>query len=194
RLFYEKIKGISHYGGLVMEEFLATGNAIDLFKTYMFNVMMRSQHILDHILLKPYVEGGIFETFLDKVQTQVTENVQVNYEKFDAVVNKYYPYIFSTIEYITLNNMARVIDVNSVANSLKFEPVLEKQTPDFFFKNFIARVLELKNQEELPKQIAYHEAIKNTYKKVQDFGPAFIDGEKIISLKNGMEFNVKDIL
>lgn len=194
RIFYDKIKGIPNYGGLILEEFLANGEAVEVIKTHIFGKLMRSQHVLDRIHLKPFSEGGLYDNFVENIQKQVLDNVTINLDSFDAVVNRYYPYIFASIEYIMYKNMAKIIDVNSVANSLKFEKLLSNETPDFFFKNFIARVIDLKNQEELSKQIAYHETVKKIYKKIRDFGPAFIHGEKVVSLIDDAEKDVKEFL
>jgi hypothetical protein len=194
RVFYEKIKGIPNYGGLVLEEFLATGDIIEIVTTHIFNKAIRVSHIIEKVKLKAFSEGGLYDTFIQETTKQASDTVPVNLDIIDSIVAKYYPYLFSSIEYILFKGSPRIIDINSVSNTLKMDKSISNLKPDLIFKEFFDRVVILKNAEELEKQIRYRADIRTVYENLKKFGPAFFNGDKIISLIDGMEKNVKDFL
>jgi hypothetical protein len=194
RVFYEKVKGIPNYGGLVLEEFLATGDAIDIVTTHIFNKAIRVSHIMEKVKLKPFKEGGLYDSFIQDVTKQATDTVPVNLDAIDSIVAKFYPYLFSSMEYILFKGVPRVIDMNSVSNTLKMEKPIPNLKPDMIFKEFIDRVVLLKNSDELEKQIRYRVEIRFIYENLKKFGPAFFTGDKLISLIDGAEKDVKEFL
>ncbi|MEX2718938.1 MAG: hypothetical protein Q6370_021790 [Candidatus Sigynarchaeota archaeon] len=193
-MFYEKIKGIPNYGGLVVEEFLATGDAIEIVATHMFNKVFRVSHTIEKVKLKPFIEGGLYDTFVQDIAKQAVDMVPVNFDTIDNIISKYYPYLFSSIEYIITKRGPRVIDINSVSNTLKLDKPIPNLKPDVIFKEFIDRVINLRNADELERQILYRSEIKTLYENLKKFGPAFFNGEKIISLIDGAERDIKDFL
>ncbi|MBN2153724.1 MAG: hypothetical protein JW839_19865 [Candidatus Lokiarchaeota archaeon] len=194
RVFYEKISGIPNYGGLVLEEFLAAGDAIEIVATHIFNKSIRASHVIEKVKLKPYVDGGLYDDLIQGDTKQATDAVHVNLDRIDSVVAKYYPYLFSSVEYIVTKNGPRVIDVNSVSNTLKLDTPIPNLKPDVIFKEFIDRAINLKNADELEKQIKYRVGIKAAYDNLKKFGPAFFTGEKVISMVDGAEYDVKALL
>nr|MDO8087667.1 hypothetical protein [Candidatus Sigynarchaeum springense] len=100
-------------------------------------------------------------------------------------MSKFYPYMLATFEYIIHNGMPKVIDVNGIAYSMEYSTPVPGLNPDLIYKEFITRVVALDNETELPRQIRYREMIKGVYDKVRQFGPAFFDGGKVISLIDG---------
>jgi hypothetical protein len=194
RVFYDKVKGIPNYGGLVLEEFLVTGDTVDIFTMHIFGKIIPASIITDKVRLKPYKDGGLFDSFVQDVMQKVTDIVPPGMDKLDLVVSRYYSYLFSSIEFILHKNVPRVIDVNSVSNSMKFEKPVSGLNPDSFFKVFIDRVVSLSNSEENERQTVYHDTIKRIYARVRQFGPAFFDGEKVTSLVDGVTKDVKDFL
>ncbi len=194
RVFYEKVKGIPNYGGLVLEEFLESGDAIEIVTTHMFNKTIRLSHVIEKVRLNPYKEGGLFDAFVKDVTKQAVDVVPVNLDAIDVVVARYYPYLFSSIEYIVSKNLPRVIDVNSVSNTMKMEKPALSMNPDSIFKEFLNRVSVLVNAREVENQIRYLEMIKQLYANLRNFGPACFTGDKIISMIDGAEKEVKSFL
>jgi hypothetical protein len=194
RVFYEKVKGIPNYGGLVLEEFLATGDAIEIVTTHIFNKIIRVSHIIEKVKLKPYSEGGLYDTFIQDSTKQAMDTVSVNLDAIDNIVAKYYPYLFSSIEYILFKGTPRIIDINSVSNTLKMDKPIPNLKPDLIFKEFIDRVCNLKNADELEKQIQYRARMKELYANLKKFGAAFFTGDSLISLIDGAEIKVKEFL
>jgi hypothetical protein len=193
-VFYEKIKGIPNYGGLVLEEFLANGDAIEIVTTHIFNKTIRVSHVIEKVRLNPFKDGGLYDTFVKDVTKQAVDAAPVNLDAIDVVVAKFYPYLFSSIEYIVSKNLPRVIDVNSVSNTMKTEKPALNMNPDAIFKEFIARVVASENAREVENQMRYLGMIKQLYTNLRNYGPACFTGDKVISLIDGAEKNVKEFL
>ncbi|MBN2154208.1 MAG: hypothetical protein JW839_22325 [Candidatus Lokiarchaeota archaeon] len=66
--------------------------------------------------------------------------------------------------------------------------------PDAFYKEFVSKVAAFKNDEELPRQVQYHEMIKGLYDEIVQFGPSFFSGDKVTSLIDGEERPVSTFL
>lgn len=197
RVFYEKVKGIPNYGGIVLEEFLATGDAIEIVTLNVFNKIIRASCIVEKVKLKKFMDGGIYDTFIQENTMTATNVVPMNQDiiaAIDAIVARYYPFLLSGLEFVMYKGTPRIIDVNSVSNTLKMEKPIANLKPDQIFKEFVDRIVKMNNVEELEKQIEYFASINRVYDNLRKFGPAFFTGEKIVSLIDGTEKELKEFL
>ncbi|MBN2150632.1 MAG: hypothetical protein JW839_04200, partial [Candidatus Lokiarchaeota archaeon] len=163
RLFYENVQGVHDYGGILLEEFIPTGDAIDVVTTHMFKGMLPAPLVVDKIKLKLFDDGGLFDTIVQYLQTTVLQKAPVGTEALNAIVAKYYPYMLASIEYIVHKGVPKVNDINSVSNVMTWDKPIPGLNPDAFFKEFVSKVTAFKNDEELPRQVQYHEMIKGLY-------------------------------
>ncbi len=194
RLFYEHIQGIHNYGGVVLEEFMPTGDAIDLITAHVFGGILPSSLLVEKLHLKEFSEGGVFDAIVQSSQPALLSKPTVSHDALNATVTRFYPYMLATIEYIVYKGAPKVIDVNSIANAMMFDIAMPSLNPDGIYKEFTSRVAALENGTELQRQVRYHEMIKGIYDKVRRFGPAFFTGDKVISLIDGEERLAKSFL
>ncbi len=185
RLFYENIKGIHNYGGMILEEFIPTGDALDIVTLHMFKGILPSPLLVEKVRLKPYSEGGTFDSIVQSAQMALLVKASVNHDALNAAASKFYPYTLATFEYVVHKGAPKVIDVNGIAYSMTFEKPVPNLNPDVIYKEFISRVVALDNNMELQRQMLYQEMAKGLYDRFRQFGPAFYDGDKVTSLIDG---------
>lgn len=194
RVFYEHIKGVSSFGGLVLEEFISTKDALDIYEVFIFEKMVRGQYLIDKVKLKPIQDGGPIDTLVIDKKTIYTNTLPINTDAIDTVVGKYYACILTSLEFAIHDGTPKVIDINSVSNSLRFDIFPPGLNPDIILNHFLDSVSKLNNEEELRYQIAYKEQIERIYNKIKFLGPAYFDRGKITSLVDDQIIDVVEFL
>lgn len=122
--FYEKSKGISNVGGLVIEEFLSVKNQIELYKSLIYDKLITEYGISNETKLKSFSAGDFLNSIIDSSREEFVPNLNHYNSVFNPIINNYYRYIISSIDYIIQNNHPYVIDLNGAVSTLKY---LQKQ-------------------------------------------------------------------
>ncbi len=192
--FYAKAEGITNIGGLILEEFLNTNNKILVNKSHVFNMLIPGGDIRSMVNLKPFAQGGILDQVIDHVIDEKIEVPQAFIQMLNPLVNKFYLNLFASIDFIIHGNVPRVIDVNSVANSFSYLTVPTNLDVDRLFKFFIDHVIKINNDEGLIAQAHYQSAISSLYQAIRKIGPAYVAGERVVSLTDMTEINMKKLI
>jgi hypothetical protein len=195
--FYKKARGVSNLGGLVMEEFLGKESTIDIYKSHFFNTIIPGEHLHYTVSLKDIPGGAPYEPLISKVKEQTLsaeEHPSTLYEGISSKLSIYFPYVFSSIDYIFQNQIPKVIDLNSIAGSLGYVQEVEQNELHNPFIHFIEQIKHRNNGKEYENQIKYIENINSLYEKVHSLGPCFIKGEKIIQLKDNNEILIRTLI
>jgi hypothetical protein len=194
RVFYEHIKGISNFGGLVLEEFISTKDTLDIYEAHVFEKMIRGQYLVDKMKLKPIQDGGPIDSIIIDKKRQFSNTIPANIDAIDAVIGNYYAYLLTSIELVIHDGTPKVIDINSVSNALRFDITPAGFNPDTILKHFLDLVSKLNNNEELSYQVEHKELIERIYNKIKFFGPAFFDRGRITSLVDGQSKDIRELL
>jgi hypothetical protein len=194
KMYYEKSQGICNIGGLLLQEFITENNIINLYRCHIFGEFIQSGVLKMKFSIKPTQEGELFEKLTEKIEEQATEITPSVSEFFKPSIERYYPYLFSSMEYITQGTTLNVIDINSVTNSFGFTNIPANFNPDNLFRFYIAKVIGFKNEELLLKQKQYTQKMNNFHKEIEKLGPCFINGDKLIRLEDMTELSVKKFL
>jgi hypothetical protein len=192
--YYDKSQGISNLGGLLLEEFISENNVINLHRCHIFGQLIPGGVLKIKFIMKPNQEGELFEKLTEKIEEQSAEIKPNIYELFKPSIERYYPYLFSSLEYITQGTTLKVIDINSITNSFGFMNIPANFNPDNLFRFYISKVIEYKNEEIYTKQKQYAMKITNLYKEIIKLGPCFIKEDKLIRLDDMAELSVKKFL
>lgn len=192
--FYEKIEGISNVGGLLIEEFLSTNGIINVYKGYFFNELYLRPFVHIKTILNGPKEGCLFKSAVSGIKEEISEIPKDQYNKFNPILNQYYPYLFSSFDYILSNDTPKIIDINSSANIWDFIFKNSKIDLNQMFLKFISKIIQLPNKEGLAGQQQNWALLQHLYTQILKLGPCFISGEKILCLQDDREFLIKDFL
>ncbi|MFX0102349.1 MAG: hypothetical protein ACFFCS_22480 [Candidatus Hodarchaeota archaeon] len=192
--FYQNAKGVSNLGGLVIEEFLASEGKISIFKSHSFKEIIPGEHLHYVVSLKPYEEGSLYEPLIERVQEGSTDIEGKHVEKVNAGISKYYPFIFSSVDYIIQDDVPRVIDLNSIAGSLGYIQQLDGNDDHNPFEFFISRIKELCEGDAFQQQIEYKKKMFRLNEIIKDLGPCFIKEGTVRQMKTNEEVKVVDLL
>ena len=192
--FYSKAEGITNIGGLILEEFLNGENKILVSKSHIFNALIPGGDIRSIQNLKPHPQGGLLDEFVDHVIDEKIEVPHPFIHMLNPLVKRFYLDLFASIDFIIQNNVPRVIDVNSVANSFSYLTQPTNIIVDNLYKFFLSQVIETKNDDGLLAQAQYQSAISRLYQAIRKIGPAYIDGERVVSLTDMVEINLKNLV
>ncbi len=192
--FYAKAEGITNIGGLVMEELLSTDNKLLVNRSHIFNGLIPGGDIRSVVSLKPIGQGGLLDQIVDQAVDEKIDLPMPFVLMLNPLVNRFYLNLFASIDFIINNNVPRVIDVNSVANSFSYLTIPTNLDVDLLFKFFLSRVVEIKNEDGLLAQAHYQSAISRFYQAIRKIGPAYVAGERIVSLTDMTEINLKKLI
>jgi hypothetical protein len=191
--FYEKSRGISNVGGLVMEEFLSSNDTISLSK-YLFYEENILECISNKIKLKPFKNGDFFNAILESSTEANKNNTLPCSTIFNPIIKNFYRYILSSLDFIIYNKNINVIDLNGVASTLNYLQKKDYLNIDNFFKQFITGIISEKNEDSILKQKQYILKLSKLYYNIRKLGPSFTSGERYISLEDLSEKNIKEII
>jgi hypothetical protein len=192
--YYEKSKGISNVGGLVLEEFLFTKNLIQLYKSLIFEGIFPEYGLLNETKLKSFSTGDFFHLIAESIKEDVILNFTQYNSIFDPVINRYYRYLISSIDYIIKDNHPNVIDFNGIVSTLKYLQKQKKKYIDEFFNNFITKIMAEKNEDALVVQNTYISTMTHFYNAIKKLGPSFIAGDRLINMDTLLERNLHEIV
>jgi hypothetical protein len=192
--FYEKSKGITNVGGLIIEEFLSSNNLTTLYKSLMYDGIVSEFRILNEIKLKPFLVGDFFPSIIDSIKELVVLNQSRYNSFFNSIFRRYYRYIITSIDYIFYNYRPYVIDLNGIVSTLRYLQKLKKKYIDSFFKIFISQIALESNEDTLIEQKLHLIIVNQFYYAIRKLGPSYISGERYINLDTLKERNVKDII
>ncbi len=192
--FYAKAEGITNIGGLVMEEFLTVENKAHVNRSHIFNGLIPGGDIRTEVNLKPIAQGGFLDQLVDHAVDEKIDLPMAFVTMLNPLVNRFYFNLFASIDFIIHNDVPRVIDVNSVANSFSYLTIPVNLDVDLLFKYFLARVIEIKNDEGLLGQAQYQSAITRMYQAIRRIGPAYVSGERLVNLTDMSEISLKSLI
>ncbi len=192
--FYAKAEGITNIGGLLLQEFLTTENKILVNRSHIFNALIPGGDIRSTVSLKPVTQGGLLDQLIDHAVDEKIDLPIAFVQMLNPQVGRFYLDLFASIDFIIHNNVPRVIDVNSVANSFSYLTIPTNLDVDLMFKFFMARVVEIKNEDGLLAQAHYQSAISRLYQAIRKIGPAYVTGERVINLTDLTEINLKKLI
>jgi hypothetical protein len=191
--FYEKSKGIPNVGGLLVQEFLTSNSEINIYRSHIYNQIIPKSSLYYKVKIKPYKEGILFNEAIESNQMTAIEIPDYLFQTFNPIIAQAYPFLFSSIDYIMLNNTPKVIDVNSISNCLSKDPEIDILNMDSIFNFFISGALNENPEDTYNKQIQYQTKISKFYKYIKSLGPCYISGDILTKLKDESIVNVKDI-
>ncbi len=193
QFFYEKSKGISNVGGLIIQEFLASKDLITLYKNLIYDGTTAEYRILNEVKLKPFEKSEFYHLLNDSTKEEVVSTQSQYTSIFDSVFKRFYRYIITSIDYILYDNHPYVIDLNSAVSTLKYLQKLKKYYLDTYFKNFITQISLERNDDALIEQ-KFHLIISNQfYCAIRKLGPSFVSGGIYLNLDSLLERKVKDV-
>jgi hypothetical protein len=194
--FYEKAQAISKVGGLLIEEFLASEKPpqIQLNKAFHFGKIITDKYIYAKIALKPFNQGAFYDEIrLESLEIPVDLPSTLS-KLINPQLGQFYRYFFATIDFIIDQAIPRIIDINSVANTWVNYPYSNQVSLNKIFKEFLSIINQTSNESALAHQIENHQIMGPLYHLIQEFGPAFIHGDCIISLKTEKEYKIRDVI
>lgn len=193
-LFYEKSRGVTNLGGLLLEEFLARDNCIDIYKSHYFGSIIPSEYIHYHVDLHAYRDGAPYEKVIARMSEEPAVVPQKVIDIMNPVIQQFYPYCFASVDCIIPDDNPRIIDLNSMAGSLGYVQQLRGEDRGNPFTFFLEKVLLTDNRRIFDQQIAYRTRILTIYDRVRDLGPSFVTGKWWFSLKDRSEREVSEFL
>ncbi len=193
-LFYEKSRGVTNLGGLLLEEFLARDNTIDIYKSHYFGAIIPREYIHYHVDLNAYQDGAPYEKIIGRMSEEPADVPQKVIDIMNPVIARFYPYCFASVDCIVPDGNPRIIDLNSMAGSLGYVQQLRQSDDGNPFQFFNNHVVAAQNLTLYSQQIAYRTRILALYDKIRAIGPSFIAGKRVISLKDHSEQAVADFL
>lgn len=189
-LYYERSKGISNIGGLLIQEFLESHNQIELYKSHFYMHVIPNGDLHYRTAIKPYEEGAFLNSIVDStIEAPINIPKQI-IDILNTSIAQYYPYLLSSIDYFMNNSHLLVIDINSIARSLNNDKDLEKLPVDDLLRSFLNNIVTDENEDSLNKQIEYQRTILQLYQEVRNLGPGFISGDRLIKLNDESEHSV----
>jgi hypothetical protein len=190
--FEQKSKGIPNIGGLLIEEFMCTNQVIHIYKMHNFMGSIPKSGIHSTVKMKNYTEGGFFEKLIESSKEEIGDVPLDLTSKLNPTLIRFYPYLFNSFDFILQDNIPRIIDVNSVANSFNnIPPNMDMDAP---FRYFIQKCKAENNTDGLRFQLEYNKKMRILYENLRKLGPCFISGDRAIQLDSGLEFSVQDAL
>lgn len=192
--FYEKSKGITNVGGLIIQEFISPNNINTLYKNLMYDGIISEYRILNEIKLKPFLIGEFFHLIIDSIKEQVVSNHSQSNSLFSSIFRRYYRYIITSIDYFFYNNRPYVIDLNGIVSTLRYLQNLKKKYLDSFFKIFISQIALESNEETLNEQKLHLIIVNQFYYAIRKLGPGYVSEERYINLDTLEERSVKEII
>ncbi len=193
-LFYEKSRGVANLGGLLMEEFLARDNMIDIYKSHYFGAIIPREYIHYHVDLNAYQGGAPYEKVIGRMSEEPANVPQSVIDIMNPIIQRFYPYCFASVDCIIQDNTPRIIDLNSMAGSLGYVQQLRREDSGNPFAYFLERILGRENEKSYTEQIAYRKRILPMYDHIREVGPSFIAGKRLISLKDHSEQGITEFL
>lgn len=193
-LFYEKSRGVTNLGGLLLEEFLAKDNTIDIYKSHYFGAIIPQEYIHYHVDLNAYQEGAPYEKVIGHMSEEPADVPKNVIDIINPVIQRFYPYCFASVDCIIPDGNPRIIDLNSMAGSLGYVQQLRHADDGNPFDFFIKNIISANNTTLYPQQAAYRTRILATYDRIRDMGPSFIAGNRLLSLKGDLEREVQSFV
>jgi hypothetical protein len=194
KMFYEKSRGVTNLGGLLLEEFLAKDNTIDIYKSHYFGAIIPQEYIHYHVDLNTFQDGAPYEKVIAHMSEEPAIVPQKVIDIMNPVIQRFYPYCFASVDCIIPDGNPRIIDLNSMAGSLGYVQQLRHADDGNPFQFFIDHVMAAQNTALYPEQTAYRTQILALYDRIRAVGPSFIAGKRVISLKDQSEQVVSDFL
>ncbi len=190
-LFYEKARGVTNLGGLLLEEFLAKDNTIDIYKSHYFGAIIPEEYIHYHVDLNAYQEGAPYEKVITRMSEEPADLPQNVINIMNPVIQRFYPHCFASVDCIITEGIPRIIDLNSMAGSLGYVQQLRHSDRGNPFAYFLEQVTKKDNNTMYGDQLTHQKRILPMYDCIRDVGPSFIAGNRLISLRGDAERDVQ---